>query len=193
MSMNLSTKSQDFFSLLRQCKLAATRNGVMVNTSQIYDHKNIIFVAAFRLEARDRFLLEDVAGFRDFWCKIGLRFQSNAKFLGIDYLTCLHAILRRLESQEDAHLKADINTVLRPLREDDYAIRGISSTDWSTLATIKVFPALCEFEGQPRFRQERMESLAGSNKQLSLGGIRSMVHIRVCWSQVSFTSLEPSS
>ena len=38
-----------------------------------------------------------------------------------------------------------------------------------------------------------MESLACSSKALSLGEIKSTNHISVCWSQVPFTSSEPSS
>ena len=195
MSASSLMKTKRFVYLLQERKLAATRDGVMVKPSEVYDHRNEIFVAAFRLEATDHFLLKDVEGFHSFWCEVGLRCQINGELLWRDYVTCLYAILKRLEGQEDAYLEADVDTVLRPLCRNDYAhaLRDISSTPWSLLATIEVFPLLSDFEGQPRFRRERMESLASSGKALSLGKIRPTNHIRVCWSQVPFTSSEPSS
>ena len=186
-------KNRSLVSLLCECKLATTRDGIMVKPSEVYDHNDGIFLAAFRFQAADHFLLKDVEGFHSFWRKAGLRCRTNGKLLGIDYVACLYAILKRLEGQEDACLKADVETVLRPLCIDDYALSDISSTDWLELATIEVFPLLSDFEGQPRFRRERMESLAGSSKALSLGKIRSTNHMSVCWSQVPFTSSEPSS
>ncbi|KAI9876327.1 MAG: hypothetical protein M1830_006767 [Pleopsidium flavum] len=193
MSASHLMKSKDFVSLLRERKLAATRDGVMVKPSEVYDQCDEIFVAAFRLEATDHFLLKDVEGFHSLWRKVGLRCQTNGKLLGSDYVACLYAILKRREGQEDPYLEADVDTVLSPLCKNDFALRDISSTHWSLLATIEVFPLLSDFEGQPRFRRERMESLASSSKALSLGEIRSTNHVRVCWSQVPFTSSEPSS
>lgn len=193
MSQSHLMKSEGFVSLLRERRLAATRHGQMVKPSEVYDHCNETFFAAFRLEAKDRFLSKDVKVFQSFWREIGLRTQTNGKLLGSDYATCLYAILKRLEGQADAHLAADVDTVLRPLCTNDYALRDIKSTHWSQLATIEVFPLLSDFEGQPRFRRERMENLGGSRKALSLGEIRSKDHTRVCWSQVPFTSSEPSS
>ncbi|MCJ1433205.1 hypothetical protein MMC27_002564 [Xylographa pallens] len=192
MSTSSLVKRKGFVCLLRERRLAATRDGGMVKPSEVYDHSDEIFVAAFRLQATDHFLLKDVEGFHSFWREVGLRCQTNGKLLGSDYVPCLHAILKRLEGQEDEYLEADIDTVLRPLCKNDYALRDISNTHWSLLATIKVFPPLSDFESQPRFRRERMESLAGSSKALSLREIRSMNQIRVCWSQVLFTSSEPS-
>lgn len=193
MSKSHLMKNKGFVSLLRERRLAATRCGSMVKPSEVYDHSNETFVAAFRLEATDHFLSKDVEGFQSFWREIGLRCQTNGKLLGNDYVECLYAILKRLEGQADAHLAADVDTVLRPLCNNDYALRDISSTHWSQLATIEVFPLLSDFEVQPGFRRERMENLGGSRKALSLGEIRSKDHTRVCWSQVPFTSLEPSS
>ena len=193
MSASSLVKGKGFVRLLRERRLAATRDGVMVKPSEVYDHRNEIFVAAFRLEATDHFLLKDVEDFHSFWRDVGLRCQTNGKLLGSDYTTCLYAILKRLKGQEDAYLDADVDMVLRPLCKNDYTLRDISGTHWSMLATIGVFPLLSDFEGQPRFRGERMESLAGSSKALSLGEINSTNHMRVCWSQVPFTSLEPSS
>lgn len=184
--------------LLRKRRLAASRDGIMVKPSELYDHTDEIFVAAFRHEAGDRFLLENVGEFHSFWLENGLHYQMNGTLLGSDYVTCLYAILKRLGGQEDACLEdacleADVETVLGPLCEHDYKLRNISSTDWSLLADIKVFPPLVHFGGEPQFRRQRMESLAGSNKALSLGEIMSKKYIRVCWSQAPFSSLEPSS
>ncbi|MCJ1388929.1 hypothetical protein MMC18_001780 [Xylographa bjoerkii] len=192
LSTSSLVKRKGFFCLLRERRLAPTRDGVMVKPSEVYDHSDEIFVAAFRRQATDHFLLKDVESVHSFWREVGLRCQTNGKLLGGDYVPCLDAIVKRLEGQEDEYLEADIDTVLRPLCKNDYALRDISSTHWSLLATIKVFPPLSDFEGQPRFRRERMESLASSSKALSLREIRSTSHIKVCWSQVPFTSSEPS-
>jgi sacsin len=193
MSASNLMNSTGIVSLLRERRLAATREGLMVRPGEIYDHSDEIFVAAFRLEATNHFLLEDAEDFHSFWRKAGLRCRNNGKLLGVDYVTCLRAILKRFRGQDDSYLEADVDEVLRPLCATPYTLSDISSTDWSQLSTIEVFPLLSDLQGQPSFRRERMESLAASSKALSLAMIRSKNHIRVCWSQIPFTSSEPGS
>ena len=84
-------------SLLRECKLATTKEGIMVKLSEVYDHNNRIFLAAFRFQATDRFLSKDIKRFHSFWREVGLHCQTNGKLLGRDYMVCLYAILKRLE------------------------------------------------------------------------------------------------
>ncbi|MCJ1404884.1 hypothetical protein MMC11_008110 [Xylographa trunciseda] len=193
MSTSDLMRSKDSISLLRKQRCAATRDGVMVKPSELYDHSDELFISAFRLEAMERFLFKDVECFHSFWRRVGLRCTTNGNIHGSDYVTCLRAISNRLEGPEDAYVDLDVATVLRPLCENDYALRNLSNDDWSLLATIIVFPLLSGFEDQPHFRRRPMESLAGSSKPLSLGQITSMEHLKVCWSQVPFASSEPSN
>ena len=193
MSARSLTTRTSLAPLLRECKLAATRNGIMVKPSEVYDHNDKIFLAAFRYQAMDHFLSKSVQDFCSFWQAAGLHCRKSDKLWGRDYLACLYVISKRLENQRDTYLKEDVETILHPLCRDDYALRDLRSTDWSELAAIKVFPLFSDFEDQPRFRRERMESLAGSSKALSLGELRSTNDLSVCWSQVPFASFEPSS
>ncbi|CZT03994.1 uncharacterized protein RAG0_10592 [Rhynchosporium agropyri] len=131
--------------------------------SQLFDHDNPIFKAAFVLENSTRFVHLDLRIHREFWLRCGLR---------TDVLNMV---------------------VLEPLTELNHRLNRFSPTVWATIGDVKVFQSRTVFNDEYGHQREIMAAVAKEKPMQSLSEIISRAYIPICWSQVPFAIHEPSS
>jgi sacsin len=174
-------------------RLAARQDGILCLASDLFDHNDATFLAAFRLEGPKRFLMLEAQTHDSLWHELGIRRRQYFKFNGADYLLCLRALERRLAGLHDQDLMNDTKTVLYPLCTSDETLSDLDSTIWSTISSLPVFPLSTVSEHEPDFRRHRMEFISSQRCTLSLRDIVKQEFAAVCWSQTPFTLHEPST
>ncbi|ERF72113.1 hypothetical protein EPUS_02904 [Endocarpon pusillum Z07020] len=70
-------------------RLAARRDGRLCLASELFDHTDPVFSAAFGAEATDKFLMTGVEHHLSPWKELGIRCREQGRFKGRDYLACL--------------------------------------------------------------------------------------------------------
>ncbi len=182
---------------LRQSRLAPNRAKLLIPTSQLFDHEDIIFISAFRNEADSVFLLRELEESKAFWLEIGLKHRVNGQFEPADYISCLTKMKERLERGENQSsypgIIADALEVLKPLTTPSTALDRFSTRDWSVLAGQATFPAMTRLDNQPLHRRERMDLLADYTPLLQLSDVVGSQYMSICWSQVPFPAVEPTA
>jgi sacsin len=173
-------------------RLAARQDGTLCLASDLFDHNDTIFSAAFRFEGTTRFLMLEARIHISLWHELGIRRRQYGQFSGADYLSCLHALERRLAGVRDQELAKDIETVLYPLCASDASLSGLDYTTWSTIASLPVFPVSPVSDREPGYRRPQMESLASRKHTMSLKEIVRREFASLCWSQTPFVLHEPS-
>lgn len=193
---NKNGERRQFINLMSVSRLAPDGNGVLHPASALFDHGDHIFQAAFREEVAKRFLMTAVRGRKRFWLDIGLKQRSDSNFVK-DYALCLQTMRKRLEAWNtpplNHQLASDAQAVLEPLTSSLLsAISGFSESEWLTVRKEATFPALTALNSQPSYRRDSMAALAASKLLLSLEDIIKSQYVPICWSQTSFSSIEPS-
>ncbi|KAH6680301.1 hypothetical protein B0J14DRAFT_578321 [Halenospora varia] len=182
-------------SVLSQSCIAANGSGTLSKANALFDHTDSIFVAAFRHQSAHRFLREASRGFRAFWLKVGLRHRDNGIINGVDYFRCLRVISQRLalnDSDQEAHLTADLEAVLSILTRPNSSIQKFNQDTWQSISGELAFPTKTDFDDEPEYRKDFMANLATNRRQLSLSQIISWDHRAVCWSQTPFATHSPT-
>jgi sacsin len=181
--------------IMKQTKFAVDGTFKFRTPSELYDHKDSLFVSAFRNQHDTKFLHESMQVHRSFWLKIGLRQRRDGSITAGDYLPCLQALNLRLIPENrfgDANLVPDTEKVLAPLTSPSAITRGCSNAEWQALSQQKVFRSFTGFDAEPEYRRNTMAAMARSQPLLSLSAITSHDHIAVCWSQTSFAIQKPT-
>ena len=173
-------------------RLAPREDGKLCLASDLFDHDDAVFTAAFRTEANDRFLMSEAQKHMWFWYKLGVHRCKGGKFEGRDYLACLHALQGRLAGAGDRELAADTETVLRPLCTNDGSLDGLSQMTWKNVASLPLFLVSSAWEREPQFRKSRMNFLVSHKIALSLKDIVRQEYAPACWSQSPFVIHEPA-
>jgi sacsin len=177
---------------LNTYRLAARQDGTLCLASDLFDHNDTIFLAAFRLEGPKRFLMLEAQTQNSLWRELGIRRRHHGKFNGADYLSCLRALGRRMAGLHDQDLVNDTKTVLYPLCTSDETLSDLDFTIWTTISNLPVFPLSPVSEHEPGFRKLRMEFMSSRRCTLSLRDIVRQEFAAVCWSQTPFALHEPS-
>lgn len=172
--------------------LAARQDGKLCAVSEIFDHNDTVFSAAFRFEATDKFLMAEAQTDSSLWHDLGLRHRDCGRFKGNDYLACLGALERRLAGNHDQELTNDTETVLYPLCAGDGSLSDLDVTTWSIIASLSILPVRPVSEYEPGYRKECMESFASLNSRLNIKHVVRHEFAAVCWSQTPFVLHEPS-
>lgn len=185
-----------FINLMSVSRLAPDGNGVLHLASALFDHGDHIFQAAFREEVAKRFLMTAVRGRKQFWLDIGLKQRSGSNFAK-DYTLCLQTMRKRLEAWNtpplNPRLASDAQAVLEPLTSSlPSATSGFSESEWLMVRKEAIFPALTALDSQPSYRRDSMAALAASKLLLPLEDVIKSQYVPICWSQTSFSSIEPS-
>lgn len=185
-----------FIDLVSTSRIAPDGNGVLKCANALFDHSDNIFQAAFREEVASKFLMTAVRGCKQFWLDVGLKQRSDESFAQ-DYVLCLQTIRKRLEAWKtpslDPRLASDARGVLQPLTSSfPNATSSFSESAWLTIRKEASFPTLTAFGSQPSYRRDSMAALAASKLLLPLEVVIKSQYIPICWSQTSFSSLEPS-
>jgi sacsin len=179
-------------SLLAMYRLAPRQDGNLCLASDLFDHDNAVFSAAFRTEANNRFLMSEAQKHMWFWYQVGIHHCKGGKFEGRDYLACLHALQGRLAGARDRTLAADTETVLRPLCANDGSLDGLDQLTWNGIASLPLFLLSPAQEREPQFRESQMNFLFSQKITLSLKDVVRREHAPVCWSQTPFVIHEPA-
>lgn len=169
-------------------KLAVNGRRHFVTASTLYDHTEQVFVAAFRCESEERFLLPDLqsCGY-ELWCQLKLHKRDAHHGLSPDdYLACLDAIDRRVRKQShvnDPHLMDDANHVLGYLRYFSPGLQRFTKTHCTSLASYQIFPVCKSFQNQPSYRRRIMEVMIRTQNFTSLSSGLHQNNLRISWSQ----------
>lgn len=182
---------------LQQVGLALDGQFSLKKASELYDHTDPIFLAAFRHEKRLRMLHESVREHSNFWGKLGLRRRNGSSgcYRSEDYIQCLQSLVSRLDtgaSNLDSHLAEDEKIILGPLTDDSRAFSTIDAHDWQQIFDAKVFRAITNFNGEYDHRRDGMSEMAFRQPLLNLREVISYGHAAICWSQTPFTIHEPT-
>ena len=174
-------------------RLAARQDGKLCLATDLFDHNDTVFSAAFRFEATSRFLMLEVQKYSALWNDLGIRRRELGRFSGRDYLACLRALEGRLNGGEDPQPMTDIERVLYPLCTNDGALSDLDSTTWSAIAKLPVFLVSPVLASELEHRRRQMEILASERYAMCLEDIIRQEFAAVCWSQTPFALHEPSS
>lgn len=180
--------------MLRKSKSACNGVGVLHYPCQLFDHEDIIFMAAFRNKP-ERFLLKDTQNDREFWASVGLSQRKAGKISTDDYVLCLRTMQMRLETAvslfSSPQLISDAEIVLGPLTQDSYVLVDFKEADWATVGNEAVFLARTIFEDHPVYRRETMAAIVTTTATLRLSNAIQEQYIPVCWSQTPFPKNAP--
>lgn len=174
-------------------RLAARRDGRLCFASELFDHTDPVFSAAFGAEATDKFLMTGVEHHLSLWKELGIRCREQGRFKGRDYLACLTALQDRLSVFHDQTSTHDIETVLQPLCTSTGTLTDLDASTWKSMDSLLIFPVSPVSKREPQFRRLRMGLLASQRRMLGLRDIVSREYAAVCWSQVPFALPEPST
>jgi sacsin len=186
-------QTRRFVITLTTYRLAARQDGKLCLATDLFDHNDTVFSAAFRLEANSRFLMLEARNHSALWNELGIRRRELGKFRGPDYLACLRALEGRLTGVQDQELTTDIERVLYPLCTNDGALSELENATWSTIARLPVFLVNPVSGHELEHRRRRMEVLASERHTMRLEDIIRQEFAAVCWSQTPFALHEPSS
>lgn len=184
---------EDLLVPLTTARLAARQDGKLCLASDLFDQGEPLFLAAFRAEAKNRFLMVKAQSEMPFWYELGICRRRYGALNGADYLACLRALERRLAGVWDQELMNDTRMVLYPLCTTDGSLSTLDTRAWSAIADVSVFPINTTFASEPQFRRIRMEMLAAERSTLCLKDIVGREFAPLCWSQVPFALHEPST
>lgn len=154
------------------------RHHCMINS--LYDHKNPIFIAAFR-DKKTHFMHRDLRVL-DIWQNAGLRLQPTE----ISYLECVNSIDRRRKEAspiEDDQLVADARTVFEYLSWDTQEMQSWNSRTWATLREIPAVPVKTEFGDNPEYRKPKMRNILQNSKFTTFSKAVTPEHVSIAWSQ----------
>ncbi len=188
-----SNKSQSLMVSLATYRLAARQDGRLCVASELFDHTDPVFSAAFGSEATNKFLMTEVQCHLSLWSELGIRRRERGRFKGEDYLACLIALQDRLNDFYNQTSPRDIETVLQPLCTSTATLSDLGSLTWKSIASLAVFPVSPVPEHEPQFRRLRMELLASQRQMLKLRDIVIREYAAVCWSQTPFALHEAST
>ena len=178
--------------LLAQHKIAVDGNETLQLSSNLYDHENRIFQAAFRDSATEKFLAPELQGYRTLYCALGLRQRQHGSDTG--YIKCLKTIRARLRAVTSdvvpLILRQDVIKVLEPLTSFNRV--HLNTNKWTTIRSLEVFIIKKDFNDQPRYRRARMTTLA-TDRAASLGSVILIKYAPICWSVNSFVIVEPTA
>lgn len=183
--------------ILQVSKIAADGHRQLRIPSDLYDHDDAMFLAAFRYQKASRFVDDSLRGHRWFWLKVGLRHRDDKSIKAGDYLQCLQVMHVRLSdrspSGNEMHERdADLRQVLSPLIDSNLHTRTFSAQDWQAVSEEKIFRSKTSFVDDPEYRQSFMTSVATANRLLPLSGIVAKEHTSVCWSQIAVPAYQPA-
>jgi sacsin len=179
-------------SLLTTRRLAPRQDGRLCLASDLFDHTNAVFSAAFRAEAISRFLMVEAQELMWLWYGLGIRRPERGAFKGRDYLACLHALQARSARVGDQALASDTEAVLRPLCTNDGSLDDLDQVTWNSIASLPLFLLSPASEREPQFRRSRMDFLASQKNAICLKDIVRREHAPICWSQTAFVIHEPA-
>lgn len=194
-----SDLSRSMILTLSQAHLAFDGNLVLKKASELFDHEDQIFLAAFRNQPGNVFLVNPLKRYRPFWLKVGLRHRlsGSGQFnSAADYLRCLQALELRINAPQlaaDPDLDQDCLRVLSPLTTGNLMPRGFTKQDWHSISQLKVFRAKRNLQNEPQYRQPGMLSVAASKQTLSLADVVAYTKTSICWSQTPFPLQGPTS
>lgn len=160
--------------------LAIDGDGHHCMINSLYDHKNPIFVAAFR-DNKTHFMHPDLRVL-DIWKNTGLRLQPTERF----YLECVNSIDRRRKETspiEDDQLIADARTVFEYLSWDTQEMQSWNSGTWAALHKIPAVPAKTEFGASPEFRKPQMRSVLQNSNFTTFSKAVTPEYVNIAWSQ----------
>ena len=192
-TLSKNNETRRFVVPLTTYRMAAREDGKLCLTTDLFDHNDAVFAAAFRVEATSRFLMLELRKHSALWNELGIRRRELGRFSGPDYLACLRALEGRLTGDEDPQLTTDIERVLYPLCTNDGALRDVGNTTWSTIAKLPVFLVSPVSGRELEHRRRRMEILASERYAICLEDIIQREFAAVCWSETPFALHEPSS
>ena len=180
--------------LLHQNKVAPDRNRCLHKVTELFDHEDEIFIAAFHGQESAKFLHSDVQGHRTFWLYIGLRNRTDGILKPLDFLQCLESFSsRQASSSPDDSLAADSAVVLSPLTTPNSSIRGFNSGHWNGISSKRVFPTRSDFVSQPDHRGFLMRGIALNRPLVALSQLVPYKYVAICWSQTPFPVHEPTA
>lgn len=185
---------EDLLLFLQRNKFAADRNCVMRKASELCDHGDPIFVAAFRHSSKQRFLHPTLEHHRSLWLKLGLHHRANNLIDAGDYIQCLRVLSDRLSAtpvQNDPELEQDCQTILSPLLAPNISTQRFNAGDWQAISQEHVFKPRTDLSAEPEYRRGIMAKFA-AKKALPLADVVLYKHAARCWSQTPFVAHQPT-
>lgn len=178
---------------LLDIKIIPNGDGVFCLPSSLFDHKDRLFLAAFRKQKNKRFLHPSVQDeLYHFGVNMGLR--TRFKSVGTsqeDYLQCVLAIQARDSEPDRSFFDEDAEIVTSYLLWDNSTLRFWSSSTWRKLSKVQIFHVADDLYKNPMYRQPRMLELAEKKSHCSLEELGRLKDQRIIWSQKPFSKAEP--
>ncbi|KAH9222449.1 hypothetical protein DL95DRAFT_441261 [Leptodontidium sp. 2 PMI_412] len=182
------------FDVLRNAKFAADGNQMLKKVSELFDHQNKLFKAAFTLEVSTRFIHIELQSYRILWLRCGLQQDTNGFIVPRQYRECLQVMASRANQSRvsDPTYSTDVVDVLAPMTTTNQRLAQFSLGDWQAIAQLQVFQSRTNFNGESEYCRGSMTEVAKGKPIQCLSEIISRGHIPVCWSQVPFAIHEPT-
>ncbi|KAL2067567.1 hypothetical protein VTL71DRAFT_1992 [Oculimacula yallundae] len=182
------------YDTLRTGPVAIDGNMNLKIASQLFDHENATFKAAFVLEDKTHFLHPEIRRFRAFWLKCGLRHDVQNLIEPSHYLDCILAMANRTKGDrtQDPTFNRDMQVVLAPLTALNHSLGKFTPTDWQFVANQNVFQSRTVFDGESEYQRHSMTIVSQGKPSQTLSELISKEYTPICWSQVPFAIHEPS-
>ncbi|KAG4439308.1 hypothetical protein IFR05_005183 [Cadophora sp. M221] len=175
-------------------RCALDGNLSLKKASELFDHQNQMFLSAFMLECRTRFVHSGLRSQRALWLKCGLRHEVQDLVDPAQYLECLQVMASRVSMSraQDPTFDSDMKIVLEPLTTINQRLGRFSRVDWQSISHQQVFQSRSNFNGESEYQRDAMAVIAQGKPIQRLSEIISQEYISVCWSQVPFALHEPT-
>ena len=180
---------------LRTKKFAIDGTGTLKKISELFDHSNSMFKAAFALETRTRFVHDELKTHLSLWLKCGLRHEAQNFVDPNQYLECLRVMATRAIASrtQDPTFSKDMQAVLSPLTTINQRMRRFTQADWQAVSRQRVFQSRTNFSGEYEHQRDNMAVVAREKPIQSLSELISQAYLPICWSQVPFAIHEPAA
>ncbi|KAH7330503.1 hypothetical protein BKA65DRAFT_404568 [Rhexocercosporidium sp. MPI-PUGE-AT-0058] len=179
---------------LKCAKFAADGNQILKKASELFDHQNSLFKAAFTLDISTRFIHVELQSYRNLWLLCGLQHDIDGFIDPRQYRECLQVMVSRANQSRvsDPTYSKDIREVLAPMTTTNQRLARFNPDDWQAIAQMQVFQSRTNFNGESEYCRGSMTEVAKGKPAQSLWEIISQEYIPVCWSQVPFAIHEPA-
>ncbi|KAL8996975.1 MAG: hypothetical protein Q9169_003626 [Polycauliona sp. 2 TL-2023] len=168
-----------------QSNIAPNGHGTLCAPSSLFDHEEPIFIAAFGLLNKDRFVHPDLRSKRTFWKSLGLRSRSSTGAVSdSDFIPCITSIQARLKTTNNAEAdRQDAARVTEYLRFVRPGFECWSRGSWAFIVQVKIYQSSADVASEPKYRQAKMLSVASNVGPCSIQYATSRANMRIIWSQ----------
>ena len=177
-------------------KIAPNGASIMCEANTLYDHKDIVFRAAFREKKRTHFLHKDmrIPDIHGFWLSHGLRTRSSGRMKHEHFLECILAINERWDSESTSpYFIKDSHIVAYYLHQGGDWFLSWPNHIWARLASVPMFKVQDVPADEIGYRRARMQQNVQKKSHRALEDSGKVSRKRIIWSQTSFLQTPPDN